>query len=132
MSAQPPTPTPVPDPKAGMKGKLFLFRQNAVKAGLSDDEIAAAVDSFETTADVETALGFWNDKTGPAVLAEKAKELKLNRAGTPPDKLPDSKAELVEPRFNSKAVENLDKMNILPGACPALRYNPDTNDLEVL
>lgn len=128
-------PAPAVDPKLGMAGKLFVFKQNALKAGMGHDDVMEAIESFQSTADVETALALFNTTVGPEVLKEKQKETlkaKLNKAGTPPDKLPGSSAELQVERMNAKAASNLARMNIMPGACPAFRYNPESGDLEVL
>ncbi len=103
---------------------------------MAPEDVSEAVESFTTTADVDTAMALFRDNVGPEVLKDKQKEVvkaKLNaRAGTPPNQLAGSSAELPVERMNAKAASNLVRMNIMPGACPTFRYNPDTDELEVI
>jgi hypothetical protein len=123
---------------SAMKGKLFAFRQNALKAGLTNDDIDAATESFETVEDIDAAMSVFRGNDAPEFLKKKEDELKAkqllkhNKAGTPPDKLEGSQADEVVHRFNTKSEHNLDRMNILNGALPTFRYNKDSGDLEVI
>jgi len=128
-------PAAAPDTKRGLKGKQLLLKKLMRENKATDDDLAA-VDELETTEDVEPMLAHYAKLNGAPdavqkVLADKEKaliekqkqqsKLTINAAGTPPDKLPGSRAEDVAAPFiewNSRSVKNAGHVNILEGAAP--------------
>ena len=127
---------PAADPKAGLAVKTAMFRRNAKAAGWDDAEIAEFTETFQTVSDVEVANELFKSQL-PAELKEKENamvkgKLQLKKAGTPPEKLAGSSGETPVYKLNSRSRENVKQMNILAGAIPALRFNAETGDYEVL